>query len=281
MSKIDISSAACSDIGLKRADNQDSYLEVEGLYLVADGMGGGVKGRQASATCMSVMEKLGNCKIRTKGEILGCMQEAQDVVGEIGAREGGVAGTTLSGLILKDTDMEEEGNAWYVVNVGDSRTYHVCPSSEGFDRSTFEQITHDHSEQQKAIDTGKYLPEQAEKLIPRNLITQAIGSPSPLNPDFFRADLGGRFIICSDGIYTQMSLSKLANLCSASKSPKEVAHSLVEAALDGGGSDNATVLVVDVKAECGGGWLVSRLSPEEDIDFISDATMENLHVQRE
>ena len=60
MSKIDISSAACSDIGLKRADNQDSYLEETGLYLVADGMGGGVKGRQASATCLSVMEKLSN-----------------------------------------------------------------------------------------------------------------------------------------------------------------------------------------------------------------------------
>ena len=281
MGKIDISSAACSDIGLKRADNQDSYLEADGLYLVADGMGGGVKGRQASATCMSVMEKLENCKIRTKGEILGCMQEAQDVVAEIGAREGGVAGTTLSGLILKDADMEEEGNAWYVVNVGDSRTYHVCPCEDGFDRSTFEQITHDHSEQQKAIDTGKYLPEQAEKLIPRNLITQAIGSPSRLDPDFYRADLGGRFIICSDGIYTQMSLSKLANLCSAKKSPEEVAHSLVEAALDGGGSDNATVLVVDVKAEGGGSWLANRLSQEEDIDFISDATMENLHVQRE
>ncbi|MBO6018881.1 MAG: serine/threonine-protein phosphatase [Aeriscardovia sp.] len=281
MSKIDISSAACSDIGLKRADNQDSYLEETGLYLVADGMGGGVKGRQASATCLSVMEKLSNSKVRTKKEIAGCMQEAQEVVGEIGAREGGVAGTTLSGLILKDTDMEEEGNAWYVVNVGDSRTYHLSMGESGLDRSTFEQITHDHSEQQKAVDTGKYLPNQAAKLIPRNLITQAIGSPSPLHPDFYRADLEGRFIICSDGIYTQMNLNRLVNLCSANKSPDEVAHSLVEAAIDGGGSDNATVIVVDVKVSSQEGWLVQKLSEEEDIDFMSDATMENLHVPRE
>ncbi|MBR4399836.1 MAG: serine/threonine-protein phosphatase [Aeriscardovia sp.] len=281
MSKIDISSAACSDIGLKRADNQDSYLETAGLYLVADGMGGGVKGRQASATCLSVMEKLCNSKVRTKKEIAGCLQEAQKVVEEIGARGGGVAGTTLSGLILKDADMEEEGNAWYVVNVGDSRTYHVCMKEGSPDRTSFEQITHDHSEQQKAVDTGKYLPDQAAKLIPRNLITQAIGSPSALHPDFYRADLGGRFIICSDGIYTQMSLNRLVNLCSAKKSPDEVAHSLVEAAIDGGGSDNATVVVVDVKADDQEKWLVQKLSQEEDIDFMSDATMENLHLARE
>ncbi|MBQ5780155.1 MAG: serine/threonine-protein phosphatase, partial [Aeriscardovia sp.] len=122
---------------------------------------------------------------------------------------------------------------------------------------------------------------QAVKLIPRNLITQAIGSPSLLHPDFYRADLGGRFIICSDGIYTQMNLNRLVNLCSANKSPDEVAHSLVEAAIDGGGSDNATVIVVDVKVSSQEGWLVQKLSEEEDIDFMSDATMENLHVPRE
>ena len=203
------------------------------------------------------------------------------MVEEIGNREGGVAGTTLSGLILKNMDMEEEGNAWYMINVGDSRTYHLSEGEDGLDRSTVEQITHDHSEQQKAVDTGKYLPDQAAKLIPRNLITQAIGSPSPLHPDFYRADLGGRFIICSDGIYTQMNLNKLVNLCSADKSPDEVAHTLVEAAIDGGGSDNATVIVVDVKVSSQEGWLVQKLSEEEDIDFMSDATMENLHVPRE
>lgn len=281
MGKINVSSAACSDIGLKRTDNQDSYLEEEGLYLVADGMGGGVKGGQASATCLSVMRKLSNSKVRTKKEIAYCMEEAQKVVEEIGIKEGGVAGTTLSGLILKDADMEEDGNAWYVVNVGDSRTYHLCMTDEGFDRSTFEQITHDHSEQQKAVDTGKYFPNQAVKLIPRNLITQAIGSPSLLHPDFYRADLGGRFVICSDGIYTQMSLNRLINLCSAEENPDKVAHSLVNAAIDGGGSDNATVIVVDVKISSREGWLVQKLSKEEDIDFMSDVTMENIHIPRE
>ena len=78
-----------------------------------------------------------------------------------------------------------------------------------------------------------------------------------------------------------MNLNRLVNLCSANKSPDEVAHSLVEAAIDGGGSDNATVIVVDVKVSSQEGWLVQKLSEEEDIDFMSDATMENLHVPRE
>ncbi|MEE1324342.1 MAG: protein phosphatase 2C domain-containing protein [Bifidobacteriaceae bacterium] len=298
MPHVAIDSSALSDIGLKRHDNQDSYLNDSGLYLVADGMGGGVSGRAASATALSCLGRLSNTPIRSRSMIESCIQEAQQQVLGIGETKNSVAGTTLTGLILKDTRIDDAlDGSWYVVNIGDSRTYHANRSLDGgWDVASFSQLTHDHSQRQQVIDSGQMLPEAAERLVPRNIITRAIGSPDGVQPDFFKADLPGRFVICSDGVYSMLTQERMAALSTLNLPADDVAHRLIEAALDGGGDDNATVVVVDVTEadedtelvvhpmdETPGAteqeWEVVRLSETEDIDSMDDSTLENLRMQ--
>lgn len=303
MTQVTIQKFEDTTIGLKRRDNQDSYLSESGLYLVADGMGGGVGGQLASSTAISCFHRLRNAPIRSRAMIESCIREAQQRVEAIGEEKGAIAGTTLTGLILKDMDLNnQEDNSWYVINIGDSRTYHLSSltNGSGWDMTTFSQLTHDHSQRQQAIDSGKMLPNEAKRLIPRNIITQAIGSPDGVQPDFFKADLEGRFIMCSDGIYGMIDETQMALLCSQNVTPETVVRNLIDAALDAGGDDNATVIVVDIKEDKNAidpfaafpeeiesteeihvprEWQASRLSPEEDIDSMNDYTLENLRVQ--
>lgn len=289
MARVHITGAAVSDIGLHRRDNEDSYIAQDGLYLVADGMGGGIDGRAASAEIIQQIARLSGTSIRSRAVINECIQNAQQALTRIGAQQGAMAGTTLSGLILKDTStLDPDQNAWYVVNIGDSRTYHLNRSAHGWDASSLVQVTRDHSRRQEAIDSGRLLPDQARELVPRNIITQAVGSPQGVVADFYRADVEGRFIICSDGVYSELSPAQLTTVSAEALDPKSVAQDLVNAALDAGGNDNATVVVVDVTQDVpdvavslGGtekDWNASILADSEEIDTLNDSTLETLRT---
>lgn len=293
MTQVSMTSAALSDVGLRRKENQDGYLVSDGLFLVADGMGGGVSGQEASATALSALSALEKTTTRTRNAIDSCFRSAQQQVRELGAARNAVAGTTLTGLILKDLiTLDSEKNAWYVVNVGDSRTYHLnaLPSSPGeetaWDVSSFMQITHDHSERQEAIDSGRLLPQIANQIVPRNIITQAVGSPNGIAPDYFHASLLGRFIICSDGVHSELSDAGIAHLASQALPPKDVAREIVESSLNAGGHDNTTVIVVDVTVPNTAAegstpnWQASVIGPGEDIDSMNDSTLETLRTTR-
>lgn len=291
MTQVSMTSAALSDVGLRRKENQDGYLVSDGLFLVADGMGGGVSGQEASATALQAMSSLTTSTTRTREAIDECFSLAQQQVRELGKAQDAVAGTTMTGLILKDlTTLDPEKNAWYVVNVGDSRTYHlnaVATSGDtAWDSTSFMQITHDHSERQEAIDSGRLLPQIANQIVPRNIITQAVGSPNGIAPDYFRANLPGRFIICSDGVHSELSDASIAHIASQSLPPKEIAHQIVNSALKAGGHDNTTVIVVDVTLPRTGSdddapvWGVSTIGPGEDIDSMNDSTLETLRTTR-
>lgn len=337
MSTLTITSAALSDVGLKRADNQDSYLAQSGVYLVADGMGGGVSGRAASSTTLTVMSKIAGMGSRSRSIIEDCLAEAQNDVLELGAKKNAIAGTTVTGIISRTApedvaadaspsaeaplpealeptlptatggtvdDDPDAGNAWYVVNIGDSRTYHLNRGTNGLlDSASLVQVSHDHSKRQEAIDSGAMEPELADKLIPRNIITQAIGSPDGIRPDFFRADLPGRFIICSDGVYSELTEQQFLEIASANTSADATAHAFIDAALAAGGHDNATVIVVDVtdaanisaeqaaavesanasaaplssvNAPAAEPWAFYKLGEGEDLDDDEDATLQSL-----
>lgn len=324
MSTLTITSAALSDVGLKRADNQDSYLAQSGVYLVADGMGGGVSGRAASSTTLAVLSKIAGMSLRSRNIIEDCLAEAQNDVIELGAKKNAIAGTTVTGIISRTApegvaadaspnvetplpdapaatggtvdDDPDAGNAWYVVNIGDSRTYHLNRGSDGLlDATSLVQVSHDHSKRQEAIDAGNIAPEIVDQVIPRNIITQAIGSPDGIRPDFFRADLPGRFIICSDGVYSELTDQQFLAIASANTSADATAHAFIDAALAAGGHDNATVIVVDVtnaapsSTEQPGDasdastapsaeqpWSFYKLGEGEDLEDDEDATLQSL-----
>ena len=206
--------AMTSDVGLRRKNNQDTGFAQQGVFMVCDGMGGGKGGEQASQLAAQHFAQLAAMPSRTRQDIDDTLARAQHDILDLGDRLGGVAGTTCSGLVLpqdhadsasarsaalfSDADDQDFSDQTYVVNVGDSRTYHLSPLAHAdapatdiipvWDAASLTRITRDHSQRQEAIDSGQMLPEEAEATIPRNIITQCLGDPDGIMPDVYVAD---------------------------------------------------------------------------------------------
>lgn len=306
MTDMHISAALRTDIGRKRRINQDCGLAGHGLFLVCDGMGGGVAGQEASRRTLTRFSALADQVGRNRKTIDATFETAQQDALALGEEYGGIAGTTATGLILADTmallphyddlagdedqsqtlwHTDDDGNAWYVVNVGDSRTYHLDRRGDnhGWEAGSLVQITRDHSRRQEIIDVGAMLPELAEQMVPRNIITQCVGSPDGIEPDYFRADLTGRFIVCSDGLHSEVDDETIAMIAAAHETPQDAVTALVDAALASGGSDNVTVIVVDVTVadeDLAGlpQWSYVKIARDEDLADIGESTLDTLRT---
>lgn len=127
------------------------------------------------AACFS---QLAEQPSRNRTSIEHALSQSQQQVLELGQELGGIAGTTITGVVLptrvEDSVHEQAIDEYcYVINVGDSRTYHMRADAEGhWMAESLTRITRDHSERQNAIDTGEMLPDEANRCIPRNIITQ-------------------------------------------------------------------------------------------------------------
>jgi protein phosphatase len=146
-------------------------------------------------------------------------------------------GTTITGLALLEAS---SGDQLMVFNVGDSRVYRLV---EG----RLDQVTVDHSEVQELVLAGVITRDQARVHPRRNIVTRALGTDPGPRPDYWLlpATAGDRFLVCSDGLYTEVPDERIAVLL-ASGTPQVAAASLVTAAEDAGGHDNVTVVVVEV-----------------------------------
>ena len=98
--------------------------------------------------------------------------------------------------------------------------------------------------------------------------------------DWYAARADGRFIICSDGLHAQIGREQLAEIAAAYADPQMAADMLVRAALNAGGRDNITVIVVDMRSDmpCDEDWNVSKIGDDEDIDDALDGTLQTLRV---
>ena len=286
MSLIRIETGLNSNIGLRRKDKQDSAVARLGVYVVCDGMGGGKGGSRASADVAGRFARLAERPTRDLDAIDDTLLRSQQDVLQLGTALGGVAGTTITGVLLPTRVEEGSGSPderCYIVNVGDSRTYHMRADEHGnWLADSLACITRDHSERQNAIDSGAMLPDEANRCIPRNIITQCVGAPGGIQPDWYAARAEGRFIICSDGLHAQIGRAQLAGIAASHADPQKAADMLVDAALQAGGRDNITVIVVDMHADGSphGDWDVSKISDNEDIDDALDGTLQTLRAVR-
>lgn len=107
---------------------------------------------------------------------------------------------------------------------------------------------------------GADAADEASRCIPRNIITQCVGAPAGIQPDWYAARADGRFIICSDGLHAQIGREQLAEIAAAYADPQMAADMLVHAALNAGGRDNITVIVVDMRSDmpCDEDWNVAK-----------------------
>ena len=230
-----ISWGARSDVGLVRGHNEDSFLLRAPLFVVSDGMGGHAAGEVASSIAV---ETIGERAPATADDVLlGAAVEAANQAVIRGAEEGvgkpGM-GCTASAVVFEKNQMS-------VAHVGDSRVYLLR-------RGTLVRVTHDHSYVEELVDLGQITPDEARVHPSRSIITRALGSDPDMYADHFTLEVqdGDRIIICSDGLSSMIADSELEGVAVSSATPQQAADNLVASALTAGGSDNVTVIVIDV-----------------------------------
>lgn len=228
-----------------RAMNEDSVFASFPVFLVADGMGGQASGDVASALAVESFRTLKGRALATVEGVEQSIERAFRAVRHEAAWHGAAGGTTLSGAVAVDVS----GIAhWYVLNVGDSRTYLL-------DGGELQQVSVDHSVVQELVDAGAVERAAARTHPQRHVITRAIGAGEEHAPDswLLPAERGQRLLVCSDGLSSELDDHEIAGLLRATPSPADAAASLVARALHAGGRDNVTVVVVDVD-EVTGDW---------------------------
>lgn len=228
--------AAVTHQGRVRAANEDSYLlrPGSGLWAVSDGMGGHKGGRIASAL---VVEELG--RINDVGGASNLLAECTRALEAANARlrahaaaiKVDMMGATVVLLLI-------HGDAFACIWSGDSRVYRV---REG----VIAQLTRDHSEAEELVAEGVISREEARTWPRRNVVTRAIGATVEPELEIVDgiAELGDTFVLCSDGLTCHLEDEEIRDLVMAG-GPKRAADALVELALERGGRDNVTVVVV-------------------------------------
>ncbi|MET1019769.1 MAG: protein phosphatase 2C domain-containing protein [Microterricola sp.] len=228
---------ARSDVGHKRAVNEDSVLAEHPVYIVADGMGGHEAGDLASAAVVAAFRPLIGEREVLPEQVVAAVAQAQAAVERISAGRARGAGSTLTGIVLVN---ESTNPAWLVLNVGDSRVYRLSAGDLG-------RITHDHSLVQEMLDAGTLAPADAADYVGRNVITRAIGA-ADARADYWLHPVitGERLLVCSDGLSGEVSDEGLRAVLTMGGSVEATATELLTQALLSGGRDNISLIVVDV-----------------------------------
>jgi protein phosphatase len=239
--------------GMVRRDNEDSYVASDGLFLVADGMGGHQAGEVASELAVQTVREAKARGLMSADDLATAVQRANDAIRReaAGTRDRAGMGTTLTGIAVLDLDptgeVPEGGGTTAdrtmlaIANVGDSRTYLWR------DRR-LTAVTVDHSYVQELVSGGQ-ITEQEARLHPRrNIVTRALGIDPQVRVDTWTmpAVRGDRFVVCSDGLVDEVPDHEIAALLEGVEDPQRAADSLVSMANRHGGRDNVTVVIVDV-----------------------------------
>lgn len=226
---------AATNVGLVRDNNEDCFLcdPDQGLWLVADGMGGHEAGEVASSIVKAHIKQ----SVSSGQPLCSAVADAHEAVKRAAANNIGSPnmGTTVVALRLHGIQYEI---AW----VGDSRAYL-------WNGETLAQLTTDHSYVQELLDSGAISAEEMRNHAQRNVITQSLGISSL---DKVRVDSvcgtlapGDKLLLCSDGLTDMVSDEEITTtLQQHYRSDQEQVEQLIAKALNNGGSDNVTVELV-------------------------------------
>lgn len=248
-----VETAALSDAGQQRAENEDAYGLAEQrildarllarrgrLYVVCDGMGGHAAGERSSQLAVeTVYERYyGGRPGHPRGRMIEAIRAANNqIIDEAEADEAkaGMGTTIVAGLIQR--------GRIYVFNVGDSRAY-LLHTGE------LRLITKDHSWVGEQVRAGTINAEQARNHPYRSIITRALGNQRRIQSDTYTlpARPGDLLLLCSDGLWEAVSDTDIACILrQRADDPAVAASELVQAANANGGPDNITVVIVPVR----------------------------------
>ena len=226
-------SASDSKLGYVRTVNEDAHLDAaeQNLWVVADGMGGHSYGDEASRTIVEQLQTF-----RASPDMRADIEDLQDrlTVAHSLCRSNGngkLMGSTVVALFVHDPYC-------FFLWAGDSRIYRYRGDS-------LDQMTEDHSLVQGLVSIGELKREDMDKHPSSHIITKAVGVQTELELDLRYAlvEPGDRYLICSDGLYKDVTEDEIAQGM-AKATIDESLNQLVDLALDRGGTDNTTAIVV-------------------------------------
>jgi serine/threonine protein phosphatase PrpC len=248
--RVEVEAGQHTDQGKVRERNEDSFavpppwvdgekLQAKGmLYMVADGMGGHVAGLAASHTAVEriVQEYYSDPDPDAARSLDQAIRAANDDIYRKSEEDPAFSGmgSTVLAVVVR-------GDELLVANVGDSRAYSVRGKS-------IRQISRDHTWVQEQVDAGSITPEEARTHPRRHVITRSLGSRPDVRIDLFseRLEAGDTILLCSDGIFGQVSDGEIAEIL-VRNSPQKAANKLVNLANSRGGPDNSTAVVIQVQ----------------------------------
>lgn len=230
-----ILSAFRTDVGKVRANNQDAPIVSEKLrlYGVADGMGGHKGGEVASTSARDDLLRELEGKTPSVATLSGAIEEVNRQIYHQQEHDDALTGmgTTLSVLWMSD-------NFVYIGHVGDSRVYLLRDGE-------FKQMTLDHSLVEQLVREGVLTEEEAQNHPMRNIITRAIGTDESVEVDVVVEERrkGDLWLACSDGLHGLVDDRQMRDAL-RQYAPEKAADVLLKAALDAGGRDNVTLVIV-------------------------------------
>jgi len=240
-------SGAATDAGLIRHNNQDQLLVADTLVAVADGMGGHAAGEVASQLAVTALRDAfaARPEPRTSEDLIAAVDRANEKVFEQAQADPSFRGmgTTLTAAALVLAEDEER---IAIANVGDSRTY-------VYSHGELTQLTEDHSVAEELLRQGQIAPEEVDTHPQRHILTRAIGIYPTVEADLWEVlpFSGDRLVLCSDGLVREVTDEQIAAVLRRLADPTEAAVDLVARARAAGGSDNITVVVVNIVVEDG------------------------------
>jgi serine/threonine protein phosphatase PrpC len=236
---IRVEAAGRTDVGLVRRRNEDSIYIGQSLFAVADGLGGHVGGGIASTTVIEALQP--HDRIFDRADLPAALGRAVSEANEA-LRLRIATEPELSGMGSTLVAMLWSGTTAVLANVGDSRAYLLRDVGSGNGRTS--QITEDHTYEHLVADAG-IVPN-----LPEYLSRWLDGRADGRSPDLTSWDLrpGDRFMLCSDGLSSFVPPQLIHATLSSSTGPDETADRLITLAIDHGGPDNITVIVIDIRA---------------------------------
>lgn len=216
-------------------------VPTQGVFIVADGMGGHAAGEVASEMAVQVIGELlegvvGMDDAGAAEVIRQAIHTANEQIYErtLTEQDKRGMGTTATAMVIN-------GPRYLIGQVGDSRAY-VLRESKLF------QITKDHSYVQEQVDAGYLTPEQARTHPYSNVITRCVGANSDVVPDIYMGTVrtGDTFLLASDGLTGMLEDPELLIILNSGRPPGDLVDTLISEANHRGGLDNITVIVVRI-----------------------------------
>ena len=243
--------------------NTEGRMQQVGLFVVADGMGGHANGQDASRLAIQtiidyILPRLahGNTVSETPEKLLvDSVQLANQAVHQHNVENNADMGTTVTATLVVDTTA-------HVANVGDSRTY-LYRTSDGLAK-----VTRDHSVVASLVDAGIIKPDDIYTHPKRNQIYRSLGEKSFVEVDPFEVQLqpGDKLLLCSDGLWDMVRDPEIKHVLETpTPDPQQLGDNLIKAALNGGGEDNVSVIVINVVDH-----LPKQVTPGLETIYIQD-----------